>query len=394
VSRRGIHDVAIVGAGMVGAALALALARAGFDVAMVESRAPASWRSEDEVDLRVVALASSSIAMFERLDVWTTIRAARACAYRRMRVWDALAPGQLHFDAADDGANALGYIVESRLIQHVLWQTLQADVRIALHCPARVAASEVDGERRALQLDDGSRIAAQLVVAADGADSALRDLLGIATHDRDYAQRAVVAHVRTERAHENTAWQRFLPNATIAFLPLADGRSSIVWSVANAEAERLLALDDAVFCNELGAAFDFRLGAITACTARAAFPLRMKLADDYAAPRFALIGDAAHVVHPLAGQGVNLGLRDVDELCAALIQARDAKRDFASEAVLRRYERRRRSENAIAAYSFDAIQRVFGSESMPLAALRGLGLNIVDNVAPLKRLFARHAAGR
>ena len=394
MNRRGIHDVAIVGAGMVGSALALALTQAGFDVALLESRPPAPWRAADEVDLRVVALAASSIALFERLAVWKPIRAARACAYRHMHVWDALAPGELHFDAADAGVAALGYIVENRLIQYLLWQALQADSRIALHCPARVAATELEADRRALLLDDGNRVAARLVVAADGADSALRDLLGIAAHDRDYAQRAIVAHVRTERAHDGTAWQRFLPGATLALLPLSDSRSSIVWSVSNADAECLLALDDAAFCHELGAAFDFRLGRITAISPRAAFPLRMKLAQAYVAPRFALIGDAAHVVHPLAGQGVNLGLRDVDELCAALREARDAKRDFAADHVLRRYERRRRSDNALSAHAFDGIQRVFGSNAMPVAALRGVALGLVDKIGPLKQMLARHAAGR
>jgi 2-octaprenyl-3-methyl-6-methoxy-1,4-benzoquinol hydroxylase/2-octaprenylphenol hydroxylase len=266
--------------------------------------------------------------------------------------------------------------------------------RITLHCPAKVAATDVESGRRELGLADGSRLVARLVIAADGAESALRNLLGIGTVDRDYVQRAIVANVQTEHAHEYTAWQRFVPEGTIAFLPLLDGRASIVWSVANAEAERLLVLDDAAFCNELGAAFDFRLGRVTAITARAAFPLRMKLAEAYIAPRFALIGDAAHVVHPLAGQGVNLGLRDVDELCDALVEARNAKRDFASDPVLRRYERRRRSDNAIAAHSFDAIQRVFGSDAISVAALRGAALGLVDKLAPLKRLFARHAAGR
>jgi len=381
---------------MVGAALALALAQAGFAVAVVESNAAPVWRSEDEIDLRVVALAPSSIALLARVGVWDAIARARACAYRRMRVWDALAPGELTFDAADDGESALGFIVENRLIQHVLWQAIQADARIALHCPARVVATAVEADRRTLSFDDGSRLSARLVVAADGADSALRGLLGIGTDDRGYAQRAVVAHVTTERPHEDTAWQRFLPSATLAFLPLSDGQplSSIVWSVPDAEAQRLLALDDATFRAELGAAFDFRLGAIVASTARAAFPLRLRLAERYLAPRCALIGDAAHVVHPLAGQGVNLGLRDVDELCAVLIEARDAQHDFALETVLRRYERRRRSDNAIAAYSFDAIQRVFGNTAMPVAALRGLGLNIVDKIGPLKQMFARHAAGR
>jgi 2-octaprenyl-3-methyl-6-methoxy-1,4-benzoquinol hydroxylase/2-octaprenylphenol hydroxylase len=394
MNSRNLHDVAIVGAGMVGAALALALARAGFDVAVIEPRAPAPWRAQDDVDLRVVALAASSIELFGCLDVWKEIAAARASAYARMRVWDALAPGELAFDAADEGRAALGFIVENRLIQSALWNALQHESRITLRCPAKVAATESSSERRTLTLDDSTSIAAKLVVAADGADSALREMAGIAAHGRDYGQRAIVAHVATERAHESTAWQRFLPGATLAFLPLADGRSSIVWSVPEAEAARLLALDDAAFCAELAAALDFRLGRVTATTPRASFPLRMKLAERYLAPHFALIGDAAHAVHPLAGQGVNLGLRDVDELCAALIEARDAKRDFAAESVLRRYERRRRSDNALSAHAFDAIQRVFGSDAMPLAALRGVGLSIVDKIAPFKRAFARHAAGR
>jgi len=394
MNRRFGHDVAIVGAGMVGAALALSLARAGFDVVVVEPRPPSPWRSEDEIDLRVVALAPSSVDLFGRLDVWTSIAAARACAYRHMQVWDALAPGQLRFDAADQGMAALGQIVENRLIQHTLWRALEADPRIALRCPAEVTATQVDDERRTLVLGDDSRIAARLVVAADGGDSDLRKMAGIETRDRDYGQRAVVAHVATERAHEDTAWQRFLPGATLAFLPLADGRSSIVWSVPEGEAARLLALDAGAFCAELGAAFDFRLGAIQATTARAAFPLRLRLAERYLAPRFTLIGDAAHVVHPLAGQGVNLGLRDADELAGVLVEARDAKRDFAGSAVLRRFERRRRSDNALSAHAFDTIQRVFASESMPLAALRGAALTVVDKIGPLKRLLAGHAAGR
>jgi len=388
-----MHDVAVVGAGMVGAALAVELSRAGFDVAVIEPRAPAPWRAEDEVDLRVVALAPSSAQLFGRLDVWKSIVSARACAYRRMHVWDALAPGELNFDAADHGESALGWIVENRLIQHALWQLLQDDGRIALHCPARVTATEADAHRRTLVLDDGKSLPARLVVAADGADSALRDMVGIATRDRDYTQRAIVAHVVTERPHESTAWQRFLPGATLAFLPLTDGRSSIVWSVPNTEAARLLALDDAKFCAELGAAFDFRLGMITATTPRAAFPLRMRVAERYLAPRFALIGDAAHVVHPLAGQGANLGLRDAAELAAVLVAARAKKRDFAAESTLRPFERSRRSDNALAAHAFDAIQHAFASEAMPLAALRGAGLAAVNRIGPLKDFFAARAAG-
>jgi 2-octaprenyl-3-methyl-6-methoxy-1,4-benzoquinol hydroxylase/2-octaprenylphenol hydroxylase len=394
MSRRAPYDVAIAGAGMVGAALALELARAGFEVALLESRAPAPWSADDDVDLRVVALAPSSIEALERIGAWRAIADARTSAYRRMQVWDALAPGTLAFDANDDAAAALGWIVENRLVQHVLWQAVRADARIDVRCPARVTATQAEGDSRALELDDGTRVLARLVAGADGGESGLRQLVGIATRERDYAQRAVVAHVATERAHESTAWQRFLPGATLAFLPLADGRSSVVWSLPQEQAQRVLALDAAAFCAELGAAFDFRLGRVVATTPRAAFPLRLKLAERYLAPRFALVGDAAHVVHPLAGQGVNLGLRDATELAAAVVAARAAQRDIGAEAALRVYERRRRSDNALSAHAFDAIQRVFGSEAMPIAALRGAGLVLVDRVAPLKRLFARHAAGR
>ncbi len=263
-----------------------------------------------------------------------------------------------------------------------------------LRVPANVVATEASAERRTLALDDGTSLAARLVIAADGAESALRGLAGIAVRERGYAQRAIVAHVATDRPHESTAWQRFLPDATLAFLPLGDGRSSIVWSAPEHDVDRLLALDDAAFCRELGVAFDFRLGNVTATTRRAAIPLRLLLAERYIAPRLALVGDAAHVVHPLAGQGVNLGLRDAAELADALSAARDGKRDIAAESVLRRYERRRRSDDSLSAYAFDGIQHAFGSDWLPLAMARGAALSIVDRLPPLKRLFARHAAGR
>jgi 2-octaprenyl-3-methyl-6-methoxy-1,4-benzoquinol hydroxylase/2-octaprenylphenol hydroxylase len=378
---------------MVGAALALRLADADFDVALIEAREPPAWNAHDDIDLRVVAMAPSSVAFLDRVGAWKTIAASRACAYTRMHVWDAAAPGELTFDAKEQGESALGFIVENRLIQSALWNALR-QANVALRVPANVVSTDVDAERRTLALDDGTSLSARLVVAADGAESALRKLVGIDVRERSYDQRAIVAHVSTERAHESTAWQRFLPHATLAFLPLGDGCSSIVWSAPVDDVARLLALDEAAFCRELGAAFDFRLGHVTATTRRVAIPLRLLLAERYIAPRLALAGDAAHVVHPLAGQGVNLGLRDAVELADALIDARDAKRDFAADFVLRRYERRRRSDDSLSAYAFDAIQRTFGSESLPLAAARGAALSILDRVPPLKKLFARHAAGR
>ena len=306
-------DVAVVGGGMVGAAAALALARAGFAVALLEAQAPAPWDAAAEVDLRVVGLAPSSITLLDDLGVWPTIRAARVGPYRHMHVWDAGSGASIDFDAASEGRDLLGCIAENSLVQWALWQALDA-AGVRTLCPAQVKGFEAGDDRISLELADGERLSAGLLVAADGAGSPLRDMAGIATRGRDYAQRAVVAHVGTERPHEHTAWQRFLPSGPLALLPLADGRSSLVWSLPEAEAGRVLALDEQAFLDELGAASDFRLGRITRTTARASFPLKMQLAQRYQAERMVLLGDAAHAVHPLAGQGVNLGLRDVIEL--------------------------------------------------------------------------------
>ncbi|MBN8895543.1 MAG: UbiH/UbiF/VisC/COQ6 family ubiquinone biosynthesis hydroxylase [Rhodanobacter sp.] len=385
-------DVAVVGGGMVGAAAALALARAGFSVALLEARAPRPWCADAEVDLRVVGLAPSSIALLDDMDVWTSIRQARASAYRRMHVWDDASGASIDFDAAAEGRDLLGCIVENSLVQWTLWQALEtAGVRRL--CPAEVTAFEARDDRIQLQLADGATLPAAVLVAADGAGSPLRQLAGIGTRGRDYAQRAVVAHVDTERAHEDTAWQRFLPGGPLALLPLADGRSSIVWSLPEAEAQRVLALDDRRFCDELGAASDFRLGRITGSTARAAFPLKLQLAERYQAERFVLLGDAAHAVHPLAGQGVNLGLRDVAELRDTLVQARAAGRDIGAEHVLRRYARRRRSADTLDALGFDALARIYAWQSPPLVAARAVGVRLLDRLAPLKRRLSDHAAG-
>ncbi|MGA9421391.1 MAG: UbiH/UbiF/VisC/COQ6 family ubiquinone biosynthesis hydroxylase [Rhodanobacteraceae bacterium] len=423
--RRRSLDAIVVGAGPIGAAITLALVRDGFGVAVIEAHAPKPWAMASAVDLRVVALAPDGRDVLDDLDVWPAIAASRVSPYRRMRVWDALAPGKLEFDAADRGEAALGYIVENRLIQHALWQVLtesdgdgvagsmarqddhatrfDADVRGADHrgaaklrvyCPAQVASIEQGADEVTAVLADGTRLVAKVLIAADGAGSPTRALLGLEFKGRDYRQRAVVAHVATERAHEGTAWQRFLPGGPLAFLPLADGRSSIVWSLPEAQATRVLALDDDAFCREVGCAFDFRLGAITQATARASFPLRLRLAERYVAGRGVLIGDAAHVVHPLAGQGMNLGLRDVACLRRVLGQARTRGSDIGAEHVLRRYERERRSENTLAAHALDGIERVFDADVPPVALLRGAALGLADRVAPLKHLLADIAAGR
>jgi ubiquinone biosynthesis UbiH/UbiF/VisC/COQ6 family hydroxylase len=391
--RAGPLDVAVVGGGMVGAAAALALARAGFAVALVDAREPAAWRAEDELDLRVVGLAPSSVRLLDALGAWAAIRDARASGYEHMAVWDAETGASLRFDAADEGRDVLGYIVENTLVQWVLWRAL-ADAGVQCMVPATVVGYAEREDRAQLELDDGRLIAARVIVAADGADSPLRAMAGIDTHGHDYAQRGVVAHVATAHPHERTAWQRFLPSGPLALLPLGDGRSSLVWTLPDAEADRVMGLDDDAFRDALGVASDFRLGPIMSVGRRAAFPLRLRLADRYQSGRMVLLGDAAHAVHPLAGQGVNLGLRDVEALRDTLVSARDAGRDIGAPHVLRRYARRRSSANGIDAWSFDALGRVYGWTSPPLVAARGLGMRLVNALAPLKRPLARHAAGR
>ncbi len=390
--RRGL-DAVVVGAGVVGSATALGLARAGFRVALVEARMPRPWHAEDARDLRVFAIAPASSRMLQGLGVWDAIRHARTHPYREMRVWDAGGEGELHFRASDIGVDALGHIIEQGAIQHALWQALQRESHVELHCPATVVALTQDDDGIALDLDDGVRLNPRLVIAADGADSPLRSMAGLEVQGHAYGQRAVVAYVKTEQPHADTAWQRFLPSGPLALLPCAEGLGSIVWTLPDSESERLLACDDDHFDDELTRTFDSRLGAMTLASSRAAFPLRLQLAQRYVAGRVVLVGDAAHVVHPLAGQGVNLGLQDAMELVTVLSHARDAGRDLAAPASLRRYERVRRSENALAAGAFDGINRLFSNEAFLPALLRGPVLGLVNRMTPLKRVFARHAMG-
>jgi 2-octaprenyl-3-methyl-6-methoxy-1,4-benzoquinol hydroxylase/2-octaprenylphenol hydroxylase len=393
VSRAGTCDLAVVGAGAVGAALALAAARAGLDVALIERREPAAFRLDDEIDLRVFALSPASRNTLDRLGVWAPIAATRACAYRAMRVWDAAGSGEIAFDATLVGEDALGYIVEGRLLQHVLWQALRESARIEVFCPAELVECNQGAERVELVMSDGRRLGAQLAVAADGAESPLRALAGIPIESHDYTQRAVVAHLRCAASHQDTAWQRFLPGGPLALLPLLDGRVSIVWSLPEAQAQAMLALDDDEFCAAVSRASDERLGAMSATTARASFPLRRQLAERYAQGRVALVGDAAHVVHPLAGQGMNLGLLDAATLAAELQAARAAKLDLGDGRVLARYARARQGENALAARTFESLGAIYAADLPLWARLRGAGLAVLNALPPLKRQIALHACG-
>ena len=384
------HDVIVVGGGLVGASLALALHKGGVHVALVEAAPPPSFAPRPEYDLRVSAISPASRRWLSGLGAWPELAAQRACAYERMLVWEADSADRLEFDAGELGLRELGHIVENGLLLDAVWRELDG---VPKYCPARLGALRL-GERSArITLEDGRALESALVIGADGGASRVRELAGILTYGWSYGQRGIVANVATELPHAATAWQRFLPSGPLAFLPLADGRCSIVWSANAALAEELLQLDDAAFRERLGEAFELRLGRITGTTPRAAFPLSLQQAERYSLARLALVGDAAHVIHPLAGQGVNLGFQDAESLCAELLGARAAGKDLGASAHLRRYERRRKADNALMAATTDGLSRLFGSERRLLKFARGRGLGLVNRLGPLKRQLSLQAAG-
>ncbi|WP_348971720.1 2-octaprenyl-3-methyl-6-methoxy-1,4-benzoquinol hydroxylase [Pseudomonas atacamensis] len=391
-------DVLIVGAGMVGSALALALQDSGLEVLLLDG-SPLSvkpFAADAAFEPRVSALSAASQRILERLGVWDGIAQRRSSPYTDMHVWDGSGTGQIHFSASSVHADVLGHIVENRVVQEALLERLH-DCDLGMLANARLEQMRRSGDDWLLTLADGRTLRAPLVIAADGANSAVRRLTGVATREWDYLHHAIVTSVRCSQPHRKTAWQRFTDHGPLAFLPLErDGQQdwcSIVWSTTPAEAERLMALEETAFCAELERAFEGCLGEVISADPRLCVPLRQRHAKRYVAEGLALIGDAAHTIHPLAGQGVNLGFLDAAVLAEVLLQAHQRGERLADVKVLSRYERRRMPHNLALMAAMEGFERLFQADPLPLRWLRNAGLKLVEQMPEVKALFVREALG-
>jgi 2-octaprenylphenol hydroxylase len=395
-----LFDIAVAGGGIVGLVFArllcAGLRQAGIRqrVALLEPNPPEISSSSSDIDLRVSAISPASRAALKTAGIWAQLPAGKVSPYEQMCVWQsgssATGPRSIHFSAAELGEPNLGHVIENRAIREVAWGQVVADLHV--FSSSRVAAITEEREYCSLTFENGDRVNARLVVGADGVNSLVRMQMGVAWREWVHAQSALVAHVTTGNPHAGTALQSFLPGGPVALLPLADGRSSLVWSCSTEQAEQLLAMDVAGFDQLLTNALEGVPGSVHCTTRRLAFPLTTGHAECYTGRRYALIGDAAHRIHPLAGQGVNLGLLDAATLAEVLIEHLVLPlADPGDPLALRRFERKRKAENLLVLGAMDAINRVFSSRVRDIA---GLGLGVVDRLTPLKARLARYAMGR
>jgi 2-polyprenylphenol 6-hydroxylase len=411
------YDLVIVGGGLVGASLACAIATgehgAGLRIALIEPGPAPALATGGRFDPRVVALTRHSQLFLDSLGVWSAIQQQRICPYRRMFVWDGEGTASIEFDSRTFREDNLGHIVENSVVLSALLDRMASQAGVSLLRGRKVERIETaeqlpvtredkaTGNRRqrsALVLDNGAIIQTPLVLAADGGNSKIRQLLAMPIREWDYGQDAIVTTVRSEQPHDFTAWQRFMHTGPLAFLPLCTATgdthsSSIVWSVERERASELMAMDDAQFAGALASAFEYKLGGITQIARRFSFPLRQRHALDYVRPGFALVGDAAHTIHPLAGQGVNLGLSDAQALAGEIQRALQRQMPLSDYSILRRYARERKGANLGMIVLMEAFKRLFGSPSPSLRVLRNLGIRQVDSLPALKNLLARHAMG-
>lgn len=383
-------DVAIVGGGMVGAALASGLAQHGFQVAVLEQETPAEFVAGSDPDVRISAIGAASAALLKQLDVWPAVLAMRTVPYRKLETWE-WQTAAVNFDAESLGLPELGFMVENSVLQQALWQRLQQQP-VQLLCPARLRDLQSENGGWQLTLDNGEQLHARLVVGADGANSQVRQLAGIGIHGWNYAQSCMLISVRCEHDAGDTTWQQFTPNGPRAFLPLFDRWASLVWYDSPARIRQLQAMSMPQLQKEIQAHFPPRVGRVTPVAA-GSFPLVRRHATRYVLPGLALVGDAAHTINPLAGQGVNLGYRDVDALIEVLSESRLRAEDWASAAVLQRYQRKRLKDNLLMQSGMDLFYFAFSNQSAPLKVLRNLGLIVAQHSGVLKRQALRYALG-
>lgn len=393
-------EVMVVGGGLVGATLALLLGEAGVAVRVLESRArPLDGEAvgKGQPAARVSALTPVSERLLSNLGVWPSIAGRRVTPYTGMQVWDGEGSGEIRFHADEVGVATLGHIVENEVILAALEARLAALPTVRVDYGVRLRALQSPASGRRLILDDGRQLQAPLVVAADGARSQLRGLAEIAVREHATGQAALVTTVRCERPHAGVARQVFRADGPLAFLPLTvEGDAhycSIVWSTAPDEAERRAGLAEEALAAELDEAFEQRLGRVTVTGSTACFPLTQRHAAHYVEPGLALIGDAAHNIHPLAGQGVNLGLMDAAVLAEELLVARGRGAALGDMRILARYQRRRRGDNSLMLALMDGFRLLFGARAPALRLLRNVGLSGADRLVPVKRLMMRQAIG-
>lgn len=386
-------DVIINGSGMVGATLACLLAQSGRKIAVIEASKPLSKPKAFDLkapyDLRVSAISRASQKAFEKINAWDAMLSMRALPYEVMDVWDAEGDGNVRFDAADLGEPDLGHIIENSVVQSAVAEKMDSFDNVTIYQPDRLKHFEVLADCVEATLESGKQLSADLIVGADGANSQVRTLAGIDVTVDDYAQRGLVATVKTQEHHQFTAWQRFQPTGPLAFLPLADGSCSIVWTLPSDRADYYLSLNKTDFKLALAEAFDHKLGKITKVSDRAAFPLRGSQATPYVLERVALIGDAAHTIHPLAGQGVNLGIKDALELSQQLTDISDC----GSLKALRRYERARRGDNVMTMRAMEGFRLLFGHSASSVKTLRNLGMNMFNQAPMIKNQVIKKAMG-